>query len=373
MYLNATARLDKKTKKLVKRLHEGDVAVIDHVDLDRVTAESLVECRPSVVINASRFISGKYPNVGPKLLSEAGIQLVDDVGPEIFDRLREGDSVLVDGDVIYRGSRLIARGKTLTAELLEEEMELAEARLGHELEKFAINTLEYLRREKDILLSGTGIPHIGVDFTGRHALVVVRGYDYKADLRALRSYVREVRPVLIGVDGGADALLAEGYVPDVIIGDMDSVTDEALLTGANIVVHGYASGEAPGLARMQKLGVKASILTAPGTSEDIALLLAHEKGADLIVAVGTHANLIEFLDKGRQGMASTFLVRLKVGEKLVDAKGVNKLYRAKVKMGHLVVLVLAGLSGVAVVTLTSPPVRQLLRLLVLRVRLYVGF
>jgi uncharacterized membrane-anchored protein len=202
---------------------------------------------------------------------------------------------------------------------------------------------------------------------------VVRGYDYKADLKALRTYIREVKPILIGVDGGADALVEEGYKPDIIIGDMDSVADATLKCGAELIVHAYAGGRAPGLSRLQELGLSATVFEAAGTSEDIAMVLAYEKSAELIVAVGTHANLVEFLDKGRQGMSSTFLVRLKVGGKLVDAKGVNKLYRSSVKISHLGLLLLGGLTAIIAIIIATPAIRQSIRLMLVQVKLILGF
>lgn len=370
--IRGTAKLDKKTKHLVKRLAEGDIAIVDHEDLDRVTAESLVETSPIAVVNASNFTTGAYPNVGPMILSAAGIHLVDGVGPEIFGMIAEGDDVQITGGTIYRGGELVAHGKALTHADVERLLEAAHENIGDALERFAMNTLDYLKREKALVLDGTRVPETGVNFAGRHVLVVVRGYGYKSDLKTLRSYIREMRPVLVGVDGGADALLAEKYKPDIIIGDMDSVSDEALTCGAELVVHAYAGGRAPGLERVRKLGLQANIFEATGTSEDIALLLAYEKDADLIVAVGTHANLVEFLDKGRGGMASTFLVRLKVGSRLVDAKGVNKLYRGSVKMGHLLMLVFAAMVALTSIFAASPIIRQTIRLLMLRIRLIIG-
>jgi uncharacterized membrane-anchored protein len=227
-------------------------------------------------------------------------------------------------------------------------MARARAGLATQLEAFAANTMEYLLQERDLLLDGVGVPAIRTRLQGRHALVVVRGYDYREDLRALRSYVREHRPVLIGVDGGADALVEHGYVPDLIVGDLESVSDDVLRCGAEVVVHAYADGHAPGLQRVQDLGVEAVVFPAAGTSEDVALLLADVAGAELIVAVGTHATLVEFLDKGRQAMASTFLTRLRVGGKLVDAKGVQRLHRERISPWSLLLLVLASVLVMAV-------------------------
>ena len=369
------AKLDKRTKDLVQRLGPDDVAVIDHVDMDRVSAEALLATGVEVVINASSSISGAYPNVGPLLLTRGGVTLIDAVGPEIFDTISEGDTIEVVGDEILRHGDVLATGERLSVTAVEHKMEAAKAGLGEQLDKFARNTIEYLDKERSILTDETWVPAVTTDIHGRHVLVVVRGYDFREDLSALTPYIREFRPVLVGVDGGADAIIEAGFKPDIIVGDMDSVTDSALTSGAELIVHAYSDGRAPGMERLAKSGGREGAHTWPltATSEDLALLLAWECGADLIVAVGTHANLVEYLDKGRKGMASTFLVRLKVGPKLVDAKGVNKLYRASIGPRHLVVLVAAALAVVTAVLLISPDVRAFLELLVLRVRAWLAF
>ena len=340
-------RLDRRTKTLTKRLRPGDVAVIDHLDMDRVSADALVGCRVAAVVNAAPSTSGRYPNLGPEILVSAGIPLLDAVGPDVFDRLAEGDQVLLTPEGLWRGDELVATGTEQTGQSVERAMREARAGLATQLEAFAANTMEYLLKERDLLLDGVGVPDIRTELQDRHALIVVRGYDYKQDLAVLRPYIREYRPVLIGVDGGADALLEAGYRPDLIVGDMDSVTDQALRCGSEVVVHAYADGRAPGLQRVQDLGVDAVVFPAAGTSEDVAMLLADEKGADLIVAVGTHATLVEFLDKGRAGMSSTFLTRLRVGGKLVDAKGVSRLYRSRISSLSLLLLVLATFVAMA--------------------------
>jgi uncharacterized membrane-anchored protein len=345
--VTGTVRLDRRTKNLTKRLHPGDVAVIDHVDIDRVSADSLVACRVAAVVNAAPSTSGRYPNLGPEILVNAGIPLVDGVGKEVLSAVKEGTAVRVDGNqLLLEDGTVVAEGTEQTSESVAEAMAEARAGLSVQLEAFATNTMEYMKRERALLLDGVGVPDVVTPIEGRHVLVVVRGYDYKEDLQALRSYIRDYRPVLIGVDGGADALVEAGYRPDMIIGDMDSVSDEVLKGGAEVVVHAYADGRAPGLARVQDLGVEAITFPAAATSEDIAMLLADEKGASLIVAVGTHATLVEFLDKGRGGMASTFLTRLRLGGKLVDAKGVSRLYRSRISTLTLVVLVLAAFVAI---------------------------
>jgi uncharacterized membrane-anchored protein len=337
--------------------------VIDHEDLDRVAAEELVAKGVSAVVNAARSISGRYPNLGPLIVVEAGIPLIDTVGKLLMSKVREGEQIRLEGDRIYAGNDLVGVGIRQSTESILAAMDAARQRLAEAFESFAENTLEFMARERDLLFGGLGLPDLGHDMGGRHVLVVVRGYSFKEDLAALRPYIREVRPVIIGVDGGADALINEGYQPDVILGDMDSVSEDALGCGAEIVLHAYPNGAAPGKERLVALGLPFATFRVSGTSEDAAFLLAHGKGADLIVAVGSHGNLREFLDKGRKGMASTFLVRLRVGETLVDAKGVSRLYRGAVRGRDALLLVLAALVLLVVVVAVSPPLRLEVRLL----------
>jgi len=355
------SRMDHRTKDLVKRLQPGEIAVIDHRDLDRIAADALVDAGIVAVVNADDSISGRYPNGGPIRLLEAGIPLVDQVGPELFDSLEEGDllRVTVDGEV-WRDEELIGKGTVRHAEEVEAVMAASRAAIGSELERFAVNTLEYVQREAQIMFEPLELPPLRTDFQGRHALVVVRGYDYREDLRALRSYIREYKPVLIGVDGGADALLEIGLKPNVIIGDFDSVSRAALSSGADLVHHVHPDGRAPGRENLIEWGVQYNEFVAEGTSEDVAMLLAAEGGAQLIVAVGTHATMVEFLDKGRKGMASTFLTRLRLGPVLVDAKGVSKLYEGRVRRLDLALLVVSALIAMITVVIVSQPIHTLL-------------
>ena len=366
--LGGLARVDRRTKDLIPRLTAGEVAVIDHEDLDRVSAEGLVERHPCAVVNARPSITGRYPNSGPAVLARAGIPLIDRAGPEIMETIREGDVLEINGPDVLRDGEVIASGTLLEGEELQRQLVLAQTHLGSALEEFARNTVDYLVRERELFLEGAGVPETRTHIEGRHALVVVRGYDYKEDLQTLRGYIGEVKPVLIAVDGGADALIDEGFRPDIIIGDMDSVSTSALTSGAEIIVHAYPDGRAPGLERVRELGIDATLFPSAGTSEDIALLLAYERRADLIVAVGSHAHLVEFLDKSRGGMASTFLVRLKVGSKLVDAKGVSRLYRPLVRTRDLMILIGAALLTWVLVAFLSPSVRLFFKQIFLRVR-----
>ncbi|NLN76638.1 MAG: hypothetical protein GX139_10045 [Armatimonadetes bacterium] len=358
MQVLGTIRLDKKTKNLAKRLKPGEIALINHVDIDSTAARMLVEAKVAAVVNAARSCSGRYPNLGPKVLLDARIPLIDGAGESLFDDIKEGEQIALRDGQVCRGDQVIAQGELLDKHSVNRQLNDAKNNLGAELEHFAENTLTYVTREKSLLLDPAILPDVATNINGRHALVVVRGESYKEDLAIIRSYINDVRPVLIGVDGGADALLEIGLKPDIIIGDMDSVSDNTLSCGAELIVHAYASGESPGLKRIQNLGLSAKICSVPGTSEDIALLLAYEKGAEMIVAVGTHSHLIDFLDKGRRGMSSTFLVRLKVGNRLVDAKGVSKLYRVQPSGRHAAALGLAALIVVIVIIALSPAVQD---------------
>lgn len=358
--LIGTARVDYRTKDLIKRLQPGDIAVIHHQDLDRVAAEGLIAANPVAVINAAESISGRYPNEGPIRVLHAGITLIDHAGTDLLDHVREGDRLTIVGDEVRRGADLVATGTKLSLPVVEDAMEAARTAIGGELERFATNTLEYIQREARLTFEPVRLPPLRAKFERRHALVVVRGHDYRSDLKALKPYIREYRPVLIGVDGGADALLEMGFKPDVIIGDFDSVSEQALTVGAELLHHVHLDGRAPGREALQAWGVPYEEFVIDGTSEDVAMMLAYEAGAQLIVAVGTHTSMVEFLDKGRPGMSSTFLTRLRLGPMLVDAKGVNRLYEGRVRRLDLVLLVAAALVAMVVVALVAAPIHTLI-------------
>lgn len=347
-------RVDRRTKNLVKRLLPGEIAVIDHADLDRVAADAMIDAGVAAVVNAAPSLTGRYPNGGPLALVEAGVPLIDDVGADVMSQLTEGVAVRIEKGEIWVGDELVGKGLVLTRDEVESRMEEARAAIGVELERFAENTLEFIRREARDAFEPVELPPLRTKFKGRHALVVVRGHDYRSDLRALRHYIREYRPVLIGVDGGADALLEVGLVPEVIIGDFDSVSKRAIDTGAELVHHVHVDGRAPGRDALAQWGVPYHEFVMDGTSEDVAMILAYEAGAQLIVAVGTHATMVEFLDKGRKGMSSTFLTRLRLGPLLVDAKGVNRLYEGRMRRRDIALLVLAALAAVVAMVWVSP-------------------
>lgn len=354
-HLRGRAVLGRKTKAIVPCLDASSIPIIKHENLDRVTAETLVESGVGAVVNASRSATGSYPNLGPVILARAGVHIVDGVGDAIFERVGTGDEIEVRGGAVYRDGVSIATGNHLDIEGAERLLDDSREAVGAALESFARNTVEFMLREKELLFSNLEVPReISRRIRGRHVLVVVRGYDYREDLAALDPYLRDARPFVIAVDGGADALLETGRRPDVVFGDMDSVSTGGLRSAGVVLVHGYPGGEAPGLARVREAGVAgAMVVEAPGLSEDVAILLAEQCGAELIVAVGTHVGLTEFLDKGRKGASSTFLTRLRVGPKLVDAKGVSKLYPIRPSAGHLAGLVAPGFLAVSVLTASS--------------------
>ncbi len=361
-------RLGKRTKDLVKRLETGEIAIIDHADLDRIAAEDLAASRVAGVVNVAPFSTGRYPNVGPLILARSGIVLVEAVGAPLFESLDRGDVIELDGgDVLLSGATL-ANGTRPSTGDLEQRLAEQRSRIDRAIAEFATNTIEHVREESELLSGEIRLPQTRTRFDGRHVLIVVRGPRYREDLAALNAYIRDVRPLIIGVDGGADAVLRAGLKPDVILGDMDSATDKALRCGAELIVHAYPDGSAPGHERLEDAGLDHLVIPAPGTSQDVAMLLANEKGASLIVMVGAHFNLLEFLDKNRAGMSSTFLTRLRVGETLVDAKGVSRLYRPGIGAPGVALFALAFVLVVVAVIIASPGIDNVFQLLWIKIK-----
>jgi uncharacterized membrane-anchored protein len=379
--IHGTARLGRRTKDLVKRLGPTDVAVIDHRNLDRIAAEELASCGVRAVLNASPSSDGSYPNAGPLTLVRAGIPLIDVATPGLFERLADGDPVLLDGARVYTAGRVVAEGRLLEVDDLARDLDQQRRRIDRALHDFTENTMSHIREEAELLSGTIDFPPTRTRFRDRHVLIVVRGTDHVKDLRALRAYIQDVKPLLVGVDGGADAILKEGMKPDLILGDMDSAREGTLRCGAELIVHAYpessaatnpAAGSAPGADRLTELGLEHLVIPAAGTSEDVAMLLASEKGASLIVSVGAHFNLVEFLDKQRRGMSSTFLTRLRVGETLVDAKGVSRLYNPGLTVPHMAWFFGAFAVLAVIVVLSAPPLENLFELLWLKLKVVLG-
>jgi uncharacterized membrane-anchored protein len=370
------ARLGRRTKLLVRRLARGDIAVIDHRDIDRVSAEELIAAGAAAVLNCAPSSSGAYPNLGPQLLVEAGIHLVDLPGATLFEEVSDGDSITVRDGQVLLGERELAQGDVLDLARVRAETEARRREVGEALERFAHNTIEHMREERELLAGRIEMPRFDTDFRDRTALVVVRGVDHQRDLRALKPFIRDTRAVIVAVDGGAEAVLEAGMRPHMIVGDMDSAGEGALLAaygaGAELVVHSYPDGRAPGRERLEELGLPFKLVPAPGTSQDVAMLIAAEKGARLIVSVGSQFNLVEFLDRNREGMSSTFLTRLRIGEILIDAKGVSRLYHPRPGLTPLLVVIAAGLVALIAVVALTPALRDVAELLWLKLQLLLG-
>jgi uncharacterized membrane-anchored protein len=370
--VSGPARPGRKTKLLVKRLRRGDIAIIDHKDLDRVSAEDLIAVGAAAVLNCRPSSTGAYPNMGPLLLVQAGVHLVDMPGDALFKALDDGDEITVRGGEVIRRGEVIATGTVQEPDEVRARNEERRREIGDALEAFARNTVEHMVEERELLAGKLELPAFRTDFRDRPALVVVRGVDHRKDLRALRPYIRDVRPALVGVDGGANALLEEGFTPDMIVGDMDSAQESTLRCGAELVVHAYPDGRAPGREHLEELGLSYKLVPAPGTSQDVAMLIAAEKGARLIVSVGSQWNLVEFLDKNRRGMSSTFLTRLRIGEILVDAKGVSRLYRPRPTTAPLALVLAVGVAALVAVIAVTPGLRDVADLLWLKLQVLLG-
>jgi uncharacterized membrane-anchored protein len=370
--IEGRVRLGHRTKHLVKRLVPGDVAVIDHVNIDRIAAEELISTGVRVVINASPSSNGRYPNAGPLLLVQAGVRLIDVQDVDPFELLADGNRVTVADGVVLGGGRELLRGRMLGLEELERQRDEQLQRVDEALAEFAENTVAHVRQESDLLTGSVEFPPTRASFRDRHVLIVVRGDRHRRDLKALRAYIRDVRPLVVAVDGGADGVLEAGMKPDVILGDMDSAGDEALRCGAELIVHAYPDGRAPGRQRLLDLGLDHTLLPAAGTSEDVAMLMAYEKGATLIVSVGAHFNLIEFLDRKRGGMSSTFLTRLRIGERLVDAKGVSRLYNPSSTLAPAALFLVAFAILLTILIITSPALNDVFELFWLKIRIWLG-
>ncbi len=360
---------DHQTKLLVHRLRPGDIALVEHADMDQLAAESLIRSGVKVVLNCQPFCRGIFPPSSVEILLKHGVYLLEHVNPMLFDLVAEGEMIAVREEVIYRRNQKIGRGIKVGDDYYRELRRRFQEVPSRVIDRFVVNTLSYAYQERQLITGKLVLPPLVTRLEKQQVVIVVRGKGYRDDLRALKSYLREKSPVLIGVDGGGDALMEFGFVPDILIGDMDSVSDRVLKRSRERVVHAYQDGRGiPGKSRLEALSLNCHILSAPGTSEDIALLLAYEAGASLIVAIGTHFSVVEFLEKGRPGMASTFLTRLKVGDRLVDAKGVSQLYAGQKTGRMLPVLVLAGLAPLLVLVMCSPLVKHLLYLLVFKLR-----
>ncbi|AZI57586.1 thiamine pyrophosphokinase [Nakamurella antarctica] len=351
--VTGVARVARRSDTLLSRVGNGDIVVIDHMDIDRKTAEALVHAGVTAVINASPSISGRYPNLGPEILVSSGIILVDEIGDKVFSRLKDGAKVRLDEGTLYAGEDIIGTGTVQTPEAIADLLIDAKTGMAAQLEAFAANAIEYMKRERGLLLDGVGIPDITTDLKERQVLLVSASAETAKELKGLKKYIADYRPVLIGIDAGADALREAGYKPDLILGNPESISSETLTAGAEVVIPAHTDGHAPGLERVQDLGIGAVTFPASGTSEDLALLLVDAHEAALIVTVGMRTTLTDLLDRGRGSTASTFLVRMRVANKVVEAAAVSKLYRARISWWAVLLLIVAAATAIVVALLVS--------------------
>ena len=351
--VTGVARVSRRSDALLERLDRGDIAIIEHGDLDRATADALVSAGVTAVVNAAQSISGRYPNLGPQILAAAGIPLIDNVPDKIFSRVKDGTKIRVDEGVIYVGDDAIAEGIEQSAESIADLLVEAKAGMAAQLEAFAANAIEYMKRERTLLLDGIGIPEVATKIAGRQVLMVADSPDAVDQIKKLRKYIADFKPVLVGVDGGADALREAGHKPHLIVGNPDAISPDALRSGAEVVIPADIDGHAPGLERLQDLGVGAVTFPATGGSEDLALLLVDAAGCTLITTVGMKATLTDLLDRSRGDAASSFLVRMRVSSKIVDARAVAHLYKARISWWVVVLLLVVALAAIVVALLLS--------------------
>jgi len=351
--VTGVARVSRRSDALLGRVGHKDIVIFDHIDIDRATADALVKAGVTAVINASPSISGRYPNLGPEILVASDIILVDGVGEKIFGKVKDGAKIRIDGGAVYLGEEPVAQGTEQSPESVADLMIEAKTGMSSQLEAFAANAIEYMKRERTLLLDGVGVPQISTDLEGKQVLVVSASADNKAQLKSLKKYISDYRPVLVGVDGGADALREAGYTPDLIIGNPESIDSETLRCGAEVVIPAHTDGHAPGLERLQDLAVGAVTFPATGTTEDLALLLVDAHDASLIVTVGIRTTLTDLLDRGRGSTASTFLVRMRVANKVVEAPAVATLYRSRISWWVVMLLIVAAAAAMVAALVVS--------------------
>lgn len=353
--VSGRVRVDDRVRRLASRLEAGDVAVIDQMDLDRETARVLVAAGPAVVLNAAPSTSGRHPNRGPEVLLEAGVPLVDDLGPDVM-ALREGERVdveLASGRVLRAGA-LAAQGRPVGLADAVSAREAAQAGLRAQLDGFAASAGEFLEREAPLLLHGVGLPDLVTRIAGRTVLVVLDDSRTTEQLRAARAWLKDTHPLVIGVDGGADIATDAGWKPRLIIGDMDVIRERTIRSGAELVVRAGHDALAPGRERLERMGIDHHVMTVSGSSADAAILLAALSGAEVIVTVGERASLDDFLDRGRGGMSASFFTRLRATGLIVPLPAIAATHRPRLRGGWILLMLLAALLALGTALAITP-------------------
>lgn len=350
--LSGVVRVDARARKLAARMEPGDIAVIDFRDLDRATAQAFVAAGASAVLNAAESMTGRYPNLGPLVLLEAGITLVDDLGPDVMTLLEGNKVVIKDGEVIHKG-KTVATGKRMTVEAVREATSIAREGFATQIQAFAATTGEYLERESALLMSGSGLPELSISLEDRVVVVVLDDKDSPAQLRAARAWLNDTHPLVIAVDGGAEIAAQARLKPSVIVGDMEIITEKQLRSGAELIV-GSGDQHTAGADRLKRMGLDYHTVTTAASAADIAILLATMAGAKAVVTAGEHATFDDFLDRGRNGMAAAFFTRLRAGGKLIALPAVAATYKPRVRLPIFVLLIVSAMVALGAALFTTP-------------------
>lgn len=344
--------------------------MVDIMDIDQRSAESLAHCNPRAVVNAQASISGRYPTGGPLVLADAGIAIIDNAGSEVMT-WRDGTDVTIEGGLITPLDGEAVQGTHLTREAIETAMESAADGMHVQLASFTANAMDVVAHDAGVLLDGKDIPQTGVSLDGKHVVVVAPGYHHVEQLAAIKRYVRERKPVFIAVGEAADVVASSSRPPTIILGNVESVSEKVLGSAKAIVVHDPSAKEA-GLNRVESLGLDHEASKATIASADLAVLMAAAGGASVIVTVGMDTRLLDFLEQGRSDMAGTFLARLQAGPAVVDASTLALVYRHRFSWLSLLALVLSGVAALAVAISATPGGPQWWRSVVDTVAAWIG-
>lgn len=334
-------------------VRSGDVVVVDVTDLGADTAQALVEKGVAAVLNVSSSSTGRYPNLGPQVLAGAGIPLVDRVGESVWQTLRSGDVVRVDGGAVHLGDTAVATGVEMTESRVRDQLDEASSGLSSQLDSIVTNAADTLRRDRAMLLEGAGIPAVSTDIKGRPVVVVTDGPDAAGDLKSIRSFVRDHDPVLIGVAGGAELLISAGLRPHLLVGRGDDFSGRMIERSGEVVIVS-PSGRLDRPEQFEAHGRQPVIFTATGTPDNLAVLLADQNEAAVIVLVGGPTRLVDLVDGDTADAAGTFIARLRAGSRVVDAQAVRWFARQRLSWFTPLLLLVAGIVAVVAAVATTP-------------------
>lgn len=348
------------------KLGEGDIVFVDSPDMQRRLAEQIISHRPAAVVNLAPYSTGTLPTFGPHLLLDAGVPLFEAAGTEMRAKIRDGKKVTVSSTgQITVGRKVAGQAQPVSRSEVDATFAQAQRGLVENMEAYFGNTIEFIHSEAALLIDGVGAPELGDVMADRKVVVVSPAPDTRQRLTELKNFMQEYTPVVIGVGSAADTLADMGYAPDIIVGDPTDVAAENLRSDARVILPADPDGYAPGLERIQDLGVGAMTFPAATDSPtDLAILLATFHDAEMIVTVGQPVELDRiFADSATTaGTPATepaaLLARLKAGRKIVDSSVITNLYAVEsgagvawawailgVLVAAAVVILIAGLGG----------------------------